>query len=115
MVKFRPSDFEVFEAQTKPKRLADDEVSLTKTNILIAEPLVEALGQCRRVVLLYNRKEKEIGIRPAEPEESGYKLSCRAVSSTSFYRHFQIRERGRFKARLNRFGVIIVSLARGTG
>lgn len=111
MVKSRPSDFEIFEAQTKPKRLADNQVSLTKTNLLISEALAESFGESRRVVLLYNRKTQEIGIRPAEADESGYKLSCRSVSSSSFYRFFGIKARGRFPARLNRFGAIIVSLA----
>lgn len=104
------SGFQVFQAQKQAKRLCDDEVSLTKTNILLSEKLAEQLAPAKRVVLLFNRQDHEIGIRPATSKEEGYKISFRSISSRSFYQHFGIEERGRFKAKIDAFGMLVVAL-----
>lgn len=106
------SSFEVFEAQKRPKRLGAAEASVGQSNILISEELAQQFGNIRKVVLLYNRQAQEIGLREAGPDESGYKMSCRSVSSSSFYKHFGITARGRFPARVNAFGMLIISLNR---
>lgn len=102
--------FQVYEAQTRPRRLAPDEVSLTKTNIVISEELAQKFGHHTQVVLLYNKEAEEIGIRPIMRGEQGYKVSYRSISSRSFYQFFDIKARGRFKGRVNRMGMLVVSL-----
>lgn len=109
------SGFEVFQAQKQARRLPPDVVSLTRTNILLSEELAEQLAEAKRVVLLYNRQGHEIGIRPAAPDEDGYKISNRSIASRSFYLHFRIEERGHFKARVDAFGKLIVSLRKDAG
>jgi hypothetical protein len=103
--------FEVFQAKKKARQLADGEVSLTKSNILLSEKLAERFGKARWVVLLYNRQTHELGIRPASPEESGYKISGRAISSRSFFQHFGIKDRGRYKVGIAATGMLVVALA----
>ena len=103
-------DFQVFEAQARPRRLRADEVSLTKTNIVISEALAKKLGESKRVLLMYNENREEIGLRPIDSDEQGYKLSYRSISSRAFYQCFNITARGRFKAHVNRLGMLIVRL-----
>jgi hypothetical protein len=110
MKKNDPSGFEVFEARKKAKHLDGDQVSLSKSNILLSEELSKQLAGTSHVVLLYNRHAHVIGIRPAGPEENGYKISYRSISSRSFCQHFRIEERGRFKVRIDASGMLIVAL-----
>lgn len=109
------SSFQVFEARQRPKQLAADEVSLGQTNILISRELAQQFtGGSRsiKVVLLYNRQPREIGIRLAAPQESAFKLSARNLSARSFYEHFDITERGRFRAAINQDGILVIPLSR---
>ncbi len=104
------SKFETYQGRVRPRRLLDHEVSLTKTNILLSAALAPSFAGIERVVLLFNRGAQEIGIRPAQANENGYKLSQRSISATSFFRHFKIEPRGRFPAHINRFGMLIIAL-----
>jgi len=115
MVDSDASGFEVFQSQRRVRALASDEISLSKTNILLSELLAERLAKAMRVVLLYNREKHEIGIRTATPDEHGYRISNRSISSRSFCQHFRIEERGRFKARVDGFGKVIVALRKADG
>ncbi len=109
------SDFEVFEREALPRSLGENEVSLSVANILLSEQLYRRMSRVERVVLLFNAKKREIGIRPAKEEERGYKISDRAVSSRLFCTHFGITERGRFPARIEN-GTLLISLsASGVG
>lgn len=102
-------NFELFEAQKRPRKLDCDEVSLGQSYILISEALVRKLSGVRKVVLLYNRHAQEIGIRAATQGENAYKLSGRAVTARSFYQHFGIAQRGRFQARVLN-GMLVIPL-----
>ena len=106
-----PDGFEVFEAQQRPKRLEPDEVSLTKTNIVISDHFHQVhFAGVKRVLLLYNSKTQTVGICPTHDAERSYKLSYRSISSVSFYSYFGIEARGRFKARFED-GALLVDLS----
>ncbi len=112
----KASGFVVYEPQKRPKKLAADEVSLSKTNILLSEELAKQLADgCKlvKVVLLYSREARQIGIRKAGHLENAYRLSGRSVPSRSFYEHFNITERGRFRAALDMDGVLVIPLSQG--
>lgn len=104
--------FEVYEAQTRPRRLQADEVSLTKTNLVISEELAAHLPGVTHVILLFHPEQRIIGVRPVRRGEQGYKMSYRSISARSFYQHFEIRERGRFRGAFER-GMIVVDLLQG--
>ena len=101
--------FVVFEAEKRPRKLKPDEVSLTKSNIVMSEALHAELGASKRVLLLFNEHTRTIGIRPTGDEASGYRLSYRSLSARSFYLHFGIYERGRFRGKVEK-GVLTISL-----
>ena len=91
--------FERHETRKRPRRILEDEVSLTKTNIILSEMLHEEhFVEVKQVLLLYNARSQIIGIKAAQPGELGYKISSRSISSRSFYHYFQIQERGRYRA-----------------
>ena len=98
-MKNRPRRFELHQARVRKRKLEPDQVSLSKTNIVISEELGEQLKGVTQVVFLYDPDEHVIGIREARGNERGFKISFRSISARSFYLHFGITERGRFRAR----------------
>ena len=103
--------FEEFNAIARPDRIGPGEVSLTKTNITLAPDLADAVssGKYGRVLISFNQEQRTVAIRPTDAEESGYKLSYRSVASQAFYKHFEIRERGRFQGFMKN-GVLMIPL-----
>ena len=105
--------FESHRAQRRPTPLADDQVSLCKTVILLSKGLARQFGSAHRVVLLYSPKQEVIAIRRAREGEKGYKLTCRAVTSSSFYSFFGITARGRYHAFIDESGCLMIPLTAG--
>lgn len=102
--------WEAFTPRSRPRMLEKDQISLTKSNILLSQELAEEFD-ARWVVLLFKPVERELGLRPAAEGERAYKLSGRAVSWRSFREHFDITERGRYTARVEN-GMLVCSLKR---
>jgi hypothetical protein len=104
--------------QLPSRRLAPSQASLTKMTLYLSKELAQQLGsQTKYVALSFNRTTQEIALEPVPEEQAAsrgaYKLSCRAVSTTALYRHFQITARGRFPA-IFKDGRVVVSLKRGS-
>ncbi len=102
--------FESFERKRMPRCLGENEVSLSATNILISKQLSRRMPRVERVVLMFNARKREIGVRPAKDRERGYKISGRSISSRLFCTHFGITERGRLPARIEN-GTLRISLS----
>ena len=104
--------FLLHQTHVKPRRLGADEVSLTSTNLTLSVELRRVfLDGVERVQLLYHPETHEIAIRPVKnwEKKNSYRLVCRSIRATSFYKRFKIQERGRFKGRV-RNSMLVIAL-----